>query len=470
MRSRNRVRGPRIATGVVLSMMFPALAGQGHALERTVDVAARENLTLTIYNQDLALVSESRRIALEAGENEVAIVGISPQLRPGTAVVRGAGDRILEQTFAFNVISPASILDAAVGQTVRLVRTNPQTGEETVEQAQLLSSGQGIVLKVGDRIEIDPPGRIVVDRIPPGLWQHPTLVVRLDSEKGTSEELGLLYLTGGLSWQAAYVAELDEAKERMALVGSVVLTNTSGIDFGDAMVRVVAGEVYQDQPIMARAEMAMQAAQAKAADSSEVSDRRLYKVGRMTLADRETKQVNLLAADAVSVRKEYRFEGIANAFGRGDIFGPVSATLVLEFVNDQASGLGQALPAGIVRVYQQDDGDEPVFAGEDRIDNTPEGERVELRIGAAFDVTARARRTAFERLGDDAYETAQEIVVRNTKDQAVEVKVIGEFPPGWRMLEESAPHTKESAERLVWSLTVPAQGEATLTYRIRIMQ
>jgi hypothetical protein len=255
----------------------------------------------------------------------------------------------------------------------------------------------------------------------------------------------------------------------MDLLGSVILTNTSGIGFRDAVIRVVAGEVNVQQPILARAEMAMQEA-AKSIPAQEVVDRRLYDVGRMTLRDRETKQVALLTASGIPVHKEYRFESLVNAYGGGGDVGPVSAALVLAFDNEESFGLGSALPSGPVRVYRVGGQQPALFVGEDRIRDTPKGERIELQIGVAFDVTATARRIAFERISDNAYETAQEIILRNTKNQPVEVKVVGSLPPGWRMLEESVSHTRESAERIVWTLPVPARGETALSYRVRITQ
>jgi hypothetical protein len=212
-------------------------------------------------------------------------------------------------------------------------------------------------------------------------------------------------------------------------------------------------------------------------------DQHLYEVPRpVSLADRETKQVLLLESRGIPVAKEFRFEELVQAQGGPEEVGPVSAAVVFRFHNDaEAGGPGQPLPGGIVRVYQPggtkdggggdggvDGGGAPVFTGEDRIGHTPEGEEVRLAIARAFDVTGRSRITAYERLSNKSYRTAQVITLANAKDEAVEVKVVGHLPPGWRMLEESQPHAAETANRIAWTLDVPAGGEAELTYRIQV--
>ena len=223
--------------------------------------------------------------------------------------------------------------------------------------------------------------------------------------------------------------------------------------------------------------MAEAAAPAPGLAAQAAGDQHLYEVPRpVSLADRETKQVLLLESRGVPVEKEYRFEELVHAQGGPEEVGPVSAAVVFRFDNDaEAGGPGQPLPGGIVRVYQPsgvaraggEDG-APVFTGEARIGHTPEGEEVRLAIARAFDVTGRSRITAYERLSNKSYRTAQVITLANAKDEAVQVKVVGHLPPGWRMLEESQPHEAETANRIAWTLKVPAGGEAELTYRVQV--
>ncbi len=468
---RNASIWPAYSLAAALLVAVPAYAAE----EQRVGEETRTGLDLTVYNQDLALISERRKITLRQGMNILALEGVSAALRPETLLLRGAGLRLIEQSFAFDLITPRRLLEASVGQDVRVVRVHPQTGEETVVEARVLSIADGLTLRIGDRIETRVPGRIVFDRLPDGVRERPTLLATIDSAAGGEAEVEINYLSGGLSWRADYVAELNEAADRLDLTGLVTLRNTSGTSFRDATLRLVAGEVNTVPVAMPRLRQEMRTLSAveSAADFSApvpqaISDRYLYRIDRpVTLADRETKQIVLLSAQSVAVRKTYRFETLVNAQRGVDEIGPLNATVALEMDNKTDDGLGQPLPAGIVRVYEAAPGGN-IFAGEDTIRHTAEGERIKLALGTAFDVTGEAKRTVFERISNRAYETGQKITVRNAKDDPVDVQIIGYMPPGWRLLKESAAHTAVTANKIVWIVRVPGNGSADLSYRIRV--
>lgn len=461
------------AAFVAATLLAPPVAAT--AAEQAVGSEARTSLTLTIYQQTLGLVSERRRIALAEGEAVVAFEDVSGMLRPETVLLGGEGLRVLSRSFEADLLTPRRLLEAAVGKTVRVVKTHPETGEETIIDAQLLSIAEGIVLRIGDRIETTVPGRIVFEELPEGVRAEPTLLVRLAGRGAGDRTLALSYLTGGLSWRADYVATVAPDGEKVDLTALVSLTNQTGTDFEAATVRLLAGDVSAAQdrgPPRPMQEMAMRSMAADQGESmpapQAASDRYLYTLpGKIDLAQNEQRQVTLLTASGVPARRLYRFEELVQPHPGAEEVGPLHAQIVLGFDNAAAAGLGQPLPAGTVRVYETA-GDTPLFVGADRIDHTAEGEDVELTLGRAFDVTGKGRRTAFERLSDRSYETAQEITLRNAKDTAVEVKLVGHMPPGWKVLRESAPHEAETANTLAWTLTVPAGGETTFDYRVRI--
>jgi len=459
---------PALAYAVILLAAMPA-----HAAELRVGDETRTGLDLTVYNQDLGLISERRKVTLRQGVNTLALEGVSAALRPETVLLRGAGLRLIEQSFAFDLITPRRLLEASVGQDVRVVRVHPQTGEETIVDARVLGTAEGPVLRIGDRIETGVPGRIVFDRLPGGVRERPTLLAKIESASDGDADIEINYLSSGLSWRADYVAELNEAADRLDLTGLVTLSNTSGTTFRDATLRLIAGAVNTAPMPRVRKEMQTLAVMESVADMSALapqaaSDRYLYRIDQpVTLTDRETKQIVLLTAQSVAVRKTYRFDSLVNAQPGADEIGPLNATVTLEMENKADSGLGQPLPAGTVRVYEAAPGGN-IFAGEDTIRHTAEGERIELALGTAFDVTGEAKRTVVERISNRSYETGQEITLRNAKDAPVDVQVVGHMPRGWRMLQESATHTAETASKIVWTVRVPGKGEASLSYRIRV--
>ena len=471
----NGMLGKTLPGAVLAAALMAGAPAAAETPETVVGREARSAVTLTVYNGGFALIDEVRRLEVPAGRSRLALTELGTALQPETVILGGPDLRVLERVFAFDLLTPQRLLEASVGERVRVVKTHPETGEETVLEAEVLAIARGTVLRIGDRIETAVPGRIVFDRLPPGLRERPTLLVEVESAGADPRDLSLSYLTGGLSWQADYVARLDEAGTRLDLTGLVTVTNNSGAAFEGAVLRLVAGEVRKvasapmpRERVMRQATVHAETAMTDAPVQTAVSDRYLYRYERpVDLADRETKQLTLLQAGGVAVARRYRFTELVHAIPGMEEIGPVQAEVRLEFENEAENGLGRPLPGGTVRVYEDAEGG-PIFAGEDRIAHRPEGETIELTLGRAFDVTGEARHTDFERLSKTSYEIAQEVTLRNAKDEAVEVEVSGLLPPGWVMLSESRPHVAETANRIAWSLEVPAQGEAKLTYRVRI--
>lgn len=469
----SRILGRPILAGalaVLAGISMPALAE-----ETRVPLSAQTSVSVTIYNSDLALVRDVRSLALDAGLNELAFVDVSGYMRPETAliVVDGIETEVLEQNFNFDLLTPQTLLEKSVGETVRLVRTNPETGEDEYEEGILLSTAGGITVQIGDRIETAYPGRIVYDGVPADLRARPTLVIDMDAATAGNAEAALSYLTGGLSWKADYVAELSPDETKIDLSGWVTLTNTSGTAYRDATLQLVAGDVNQVQQVMYdRAEMMANGAVAAPMPmtSEGLLDYHLYTLSRpTTIADNQTKQVALLSAEAIPVTKEYRFENIAWAFNypMGEVE-RVDATVIVEFQNDEASNLGLPIPAGVMRVYKADSSERVQFVGEDLVDHTPKNETIRLTLGRAFDVTARPVQTEFNRISDEVYESAYEITFRNAKAEPVTVEFVQGMDGDWEVISESQPHERLDAYRASWSVDVPAEGEAVLTYKVRV--
>lgn len=465
------IKGAKLLCGTLAASLLAAapLAAQ----ERAVTLQAQQGLSITLYQDDLALVHDNRWVPLVQGENRLAIAGVSDRLIGGSLALQAEeeGLRILEQSLRPADLTPHELLRRAVGQQVRLV-TQDEDGGERSEAATLLSMAAGPVLRVGERIEIDPPGRIVLLDLPEGLHAEPQLGMAVQTESDGPQELAFAYLTRGLSWEADYVATLDAEEDRLTLEGWATLANDTQAPYRRAHLRLVAGSVAQSAPegaprntmLQARAESAVAFDSMPAPEA--VSDRYLFDTGReVDLLPGERKRVGLFRQEGIAVERSYRFEGLVTAGGQ-ERRGPVSAGLHLTFTNEGEPA--RPLPAGTLRVYEPVAEGPSLFAGETRISHTPVDGELALRLGEAFDVTATMRQTAFERLSDSSYETAGEVTIRNAKTDEVTVEVVGQLPQGARILEESAPHDAESVQRPVWTLSVPAEGETTLTYGVRV--
>lgn len=463
--------------------LMTCLAASAPAFADEVQVTPDQqtSVAVTIYNSDLALVRDSRKVTLAQGENDLAFINVSGGIRPETALLTAQDDPIsvIEQNFDFDLLTSQKILEKSVGQQIRVMRTNPQTGQDSSEDATVLSVAEGsVVLKIGDRIETAVPGRLVFSAVPSNLRTQPTLVVKLTSEKAGETPLVLSYLTHGLSWAADYVAELSPDEKTIDLNGWVTLTNQSGITYNNAKLQLVAGNVNQVQQVMQpmapmmRTDV-MAAAPAKMQEQA-AFEYHLYTLDRpTTIQQNQTKQVSLLTAASIPVQKTYLFSNLTQNYGGyldRSAADPqrVNASIRLKFENDEASKLGIPLPEGVMRVYKAETGGDAIFVGEDHIDHTPKNEYVDLTLGEAFDVTARAKQVSFDKISEHVYESSYEIELKNAKKELITATIRESMPGSWQMLQESNKHEQINSATAQWQVSVPSEGSSKLTYKVRI--
>ena len=429
--------------------------------------SAQGDLSVTIYNNDIALVQDVRALALAAGRVRQSFPDVSAAIRPETVSLTVPDAAIVEQNFDYDLLSPSSLMEKAVGETITLVRTNPATGVETRDRAQVLAVNGGVVIAVNGHVEVlrddGLPVRAIFDRVPDALRARPTLSVTLASTRAGSRPATLSYLSRGLGWSADYVALFDDKSGTVDVQGWVTLKNTSGTTFANAKTLLVAGEVGStddDTPRPRR--QTMIAPGTESAAREQLGDFYLYPLAeRTTIADKQTKQVSFLNVKGVAASSGYRFE---NAW-LGSSDEPRSAQSVLRFSNSGAAGLGDALPAGTVRVYVRDALGQPQFTGENRIEHTPQGSAIALPTGDAFDVKVQPTTVSRTRQGDSRWRTAVRYKLTNARARPVTVELV-QGGLDWgdvRVVEASAKAERRDAGTLAWQVAVPANGSAIVT-------
>jgi hypothetical protein len=432
--------------------------------------SAQGDLSVTIYNGDVALVQDVRQLDLGNGRVRQSFPDVSAQIRPETVSLTVPDAAIVEQNFDFDLLSPSSLMEKAVGETITLIRTNPATGAETRERAKVLAVNGGVVLDIGGRIEVlrddGLPVRAVFDKVPESLRARPTLSVTLASTRAGTRPATLSYLSSGLGWSADYVALFDDKSDKLDVQGWITLTNTSGTTFTNARTLLVAGDVgsnddgnsYMPRP---RRATRMQPG-TETAGREQLGDFYLYPLAeRTTIADKQTKQVSFLDAKGVAASAGYRFEN--GWLGSADQ--SRSAQSVLRFANSGAAGLGDALPAGTVRVYIRDARGQPQFTGENRIEHTPQGSGIALPTGDAFDVKVQPTVVARTKLSDQRWRTQMRYRLTNARSRAATVELVqgGLDWTDTRVTEENRKSERQSAGSAVWQVPVPANGEAVVT-------
>lgn len=468
-----------------------ALPDGSHAIERTglpldtrpeplptnvITTDSQTDLNVAIYNENIALIKDTRDVDLSLGRNKIAYENISAQIIPESALLDGTNISVIEQNFDYDLITNDSLLQKSVGQDVILQTINPHTGEKERQDAKLIAFNGQPVISINGEIYTGFKGDILLKKMPEGLISKPSLSIELMSKEQGERTLGLTYLTRGLSWQADYVAEFNETEDKMNLNGFITLSNQSGTDFENANMQLVAGDVKVVQVVMPR----MMRASAKAVNTMEmdladtltpevedVADFYVYTLPfKTSVQSQQTKQVSLLNASDISIKKEYVFDNTLMPYNspRENI----KATVSYLFENLKENKLGIALPKGTIRLYKEDKGGKAIFLGEKTIQHTPNTATVRLNMGEAFDIFANAKRTEYQKIGKTTTISAYEIKLKNGSNADKEVIIYQNFFNNWKISEENRPFTKETSNRVKWVVPVPANGESVLTYRVQV--
>jgi hypothetical protein len=472
-----------ITSAIVSMFATAAIAAELNEIRSTLN--DQQSVAVTIYNNNLALVKDQRRVNLNSGLNSLALRDVSAQIRPETALLRSlshAGSfTTLEQNFDFDLLTPEKLLEKYVGKNVTVARINPATGVETTEQATVLSANNGVVMRIGNRIETGIHGRIIYDDVPSNLRDRPTLVTKLNNKTASAQTVELSYLTSGLGWKADYVAELSPKEDSLDLSGWVTLSNTSGTSYNNAKLQLVAGDVNMvrenyPRPAAMHKTLAMAAEDSAGMAEESLLEYHLYSLDLpTTIAENQTKQVALLSASNIPARKELVLRGADYYYSSsfGDLGQKMKVGAFIEFDNKEAAKLGMPLPQGIMRVYKKDSLGNAQFVGEDKIDHTPKNETVRLKLGDSFDVTADKKQTDFKALprpakGNSLFESAYEIVLKNAKKERVTVTVQEPIPGDWKILNENHASQKANSNTAVWKIEIPAEGKTILNYRVQV--
>lgn len=455
----------------ILSLLLLGSSMVVMADETVVPLSAQVGLNVTIYNENRALIKDERRVNLVAGLNELAFQGVSANMMPQTALLNGKGISTREQNFNFDLLSKESLLKKSVGQKVTTEYIDPATGKVSRNTAELLSYNGKPVLKIGDKIETDFPGRIVFNSVPANLRAEPTLSIMTVADAAGTETVTLNYLTTGLSWKADYVAQLNANETKMNLNGFVTLTNHSGADYQQALLQLVAGDVntvreYEARPHMMMAKAVVIRENKADMEAEALTDYYIYTVPHKTdLLSNQTKQVALLSAVDIGVKKTYE---LAYPFSVYNVeMKSAKPDIYVTFENEIKNQLGKPLPKGTIRLYKEDAKGNMQFVGEDRINHTADKETVRLHLGTSFNLSVDMKRTALKKLSERLQIGTYEVTFKNGSDAAADVQLVLDFPDNFKLMEESQKSERTTSNTLKWIVSVPAKGEATLTYKVQ---
>jgi hypothetical protein len=482
--------------------------------------AALAEPSLTVYNQNFAVVRDQVNLKLTKGINELSVTDITAHLEPDSVILRDPKGRralqILEQNYRSDPISQGLLLSLYEGKEIDFL-TSDKDGEQIIKKGKIVRSGyvahQSGMQRYGSRyaqtqqayaygpagqpiIEVDGMLRFGLPGLPlfPSLADDtilkPTLHWVLNTDRSGSLDAELSYVTGGMSWKADYNMLAAEKGDQLDVIGWVTIDNQSGKTFDNAQIKLMAGDVSkiqddQDQYRYSGMMYSREEAMPSPVSEKAFDEYHLYTLNRpATLHDRETKQVEFLRAEGVNSQRLYVYDGAKidprryrgwtpDNIRRNREYGTdcnPKVWVMKEFENSEKNKLGIPLPRGVVRFYRRDDDGQLEFTGENIIDHTPKDETVRVYTGNAFDLVGERKRTDYQiDTNADWLDEAFEIKVRNHKEnQAVEIRVVERLYRwiNWDIFQKSDDFIKTDSQTIEFRVLVEPGQEKTVTYKV----
>lgn len=459
--------------------------------------ADEDILELTIYADGRTLVNDVRHVDYRSGVQSIVLPGVSSAILPQSVTISSDDIEILEQNFDFDLLTPSKLMEKAVGQYVELVRINPATGAEERRRAKVLSVNGGTVVEVDGKIEVlradKIPTRVIFPNVPENLRAEPTLSLKLDTNRPGTRSLGLSYLTSGVTWDADYVVTFNETTRKMDIQGWATLENLTQTRFEAADLSVIAGYVgtlnnrqgynnynntnayfrfyYQRRNQIIQRNNQRRNTQrsggTEASSQERVGDNLIYRLpNKTTLAANQKKQIALVKADGVDARKAYEYYQADFKSANQ----PRSVDSRISFSNSRATGLGEALPAGTIRVYTKDQNGKSQFIGEQEIGHIAGGSDMSLKIGEAFDITVKPTLVTSNNVSRKTTDYEMQFDLKNASKKEVDVRIyqnlFGSYND-YEFLSESQIGQMQSDSRRYWDVKIPAQGSSELTFTVR---
>lgn len=440
-------------------------------------LAAGSGALVVVYNSGRAQIQEARTVTLPDGLAAIVFSDVPSTLDPTSVRAVADGITVIEVGYDFTPITERNLLDAYVGKEFNVILPDPADANGRItRKAKLLSNREHPIFMIGKDVYVGEYDGIMLPEMPKGLSADPILTLTAESEAAGKKDLSLSYLMGGLNWRADYTLTVGKGGKVASIESWATVTNSSGKEFKSADLRLVAGEVQRSRggnqyarnaPMMAKAEMVMDAAPAPAAQES-FSQYHVYTLERpVTLPQNGTKQVNLFSAPKVAVDQELtsRFNSSPRQF-RGEVKQGVESALI--FKNTKKDGLGMPMPGGLVRVFMPTADGTQMLAGEANVGHTAKDKDVRLVLGRSFDVSVERIQTAYKKTGKQSFEMSWKVTAKNANALPQNLKLEDSFPGEWEIVKADAEYVKKDAGTIVFDLAGLGKQEKVINYTVRI--
>lgn len=445
-----------------------------------INLFSKDEYEITVYNQDLGLVKTIRKVSLDKGITDYKFDGVSKFIDPTSLYCYSDKIAVLEQNYQFDLLNYEKLLNKYLGKEITIIRYDDKGNKLEEKKGNLLSieNDKVSIFKTENKLELYPDGKIILPNLPEGLLLEPTLLLKLNVIEPNEQALELDYLTSGMSWYSTYNSVISKDDDKLNFTGWVTLTNTTGITFDDAKLKLVAGDVNLIKESYKKRfagrsrnmlEKAMVSAEPEFKEES-FFEYHLYSLARKTtIRNNETKQVLFINGTNININKKFVFDPEGNKYSNiesnydADNFKKVS--VILEFKNEKSNNLGIALPKGKIRMYKSDSDNQLQFIGEDKIEHTPEGETIALNTGKSFDIICEKKQTSHKSAKNSNDETWQ-VLIKNHKKESVTIYVIAQFSYNWEVKKTNFKYNKLDAYTVEFPVKVNAKSDETLEYEV----
>jgi hypothetical protein len=449
---------------------------------------AADGVSVTVYNEGTALIRDRRTFTFEEGSNVIDFTDVASTIDSTSVNFKSITDPntyVLEQNYIYDLVDTSALLERYLDEVITVTMM-----DGTVYTGVLLSgrngdiilrqeSGEVIVVSILEARDVRFPN------LPDGLITRPTLRWLVEASETGEQQVELTYLAGGMSWTADYNVLVNTENSALDLNGWVTLNNSSGTAYRDAQLKLVAGDLnrivqdFYDEEMRYEMDMAAAAPSPTQVAQREFFEYQLYEVARpVTIGNNETKQVEFVSGSDVPANTFFVYDASLPFYGYGYAIidqyygdrGVTNVSTYLEFSTGEEDGLGADLPAGRMRVYQEDTDGAALLIGENVIEHTPEGEQVSIYLGNAFDLVGERVQTDFQLISSTVLQETYQITLRNRKDdETVEIRVPETLFrwTNWEILDASHEYSKTNSNTIEFRVDVPPQGETVLTYTVQ---
>ncbi|MEA3306476.1 MAG: DUF4139 domain-containing protein [Elusimicrobiota bacterium] len=438
----------------------------------------KKDLSITIYNQNMALVRDEREVKLKKGLNTLKFTDIAASITPTSVSFKSLTApsklSILEQNYEYDLVSSEKLLFKYIDSKIEVITKDDNVYEgvlSSYDSRQLvLVKNKGAVFMV-NRENIR---NIEFPELPQGLITKPTLVWLLSNQKSGGHDIELNYLTGNMNWHSDYVANIDANDGKISLNGWVTIKNNSGTAYENANIKLIAGDIHRAPQASGMAKGFSLQAMKKVRNAPQFKEKTFFEYHmytlqrKSTLKNNQTKQIELFSAPEVEVKKVYTYKGANYGYYYYNNWRKQKCNkkinVNLEFKNSKENGLGIPLPKGKIRVYKEDSDKSMQFIGEDNIDHTPKNEKLNLYLGNAFDIVGERKIMNHTKVTSKVHRDSYKIELRNHKKTAVVIKVIERQWGDWSIIKTNRKYNKVDSKTIEFYVKVPAGAKRTVTY------